>query len=143
MLQITKIMPPSTMLVTTGEKFTEDMYDEHGLIESKKGDLKPYQRVVAVGDMVRNCKVGDMVMVNIMHFAVFQYDPKSLQSDAQQVNKIKEFRFNWIDLYNEDGTSQECLYMDQQDIMFAFEGKEVQGKKNPIIVPENSPLIIN
>ena len=143
MLQITKIVPPSTMIVTTGEKFTEDMYDEHGLIESKKGDLKQYQKVVAVGPMVRNCKVGDMVMINFMHFAVLQYDPKSLQSDAQQVNKIKEFRFNWVDLYNEDGSSQECLYMDQQDIVFAFEGKEVQGKKNPIIVPENSPLIIN
>ena len=143
MLQITKIMPPSTMLVTTGEKFAEDMYDEHGLIESKKGDLKPYQKVVAIGPMVRNIKVGDMVMINVMHFAVFQYDSKSLQSDAREVNKIKEFRFNWIDLYDEDGGVQECLYMDQQDIMFAFEGKEVQGKKNSIILPKSNPIITN
>lgn len=141
MLKITEIRPLSTAIVVTGEKYKEDMYDDHGLIESKQGDLKTYQRVVAVGPMVRNVKVGDLVMINIMHFAVMQYDPNSLKQDMG-MNKVKEWKFNWITLTDKEGKSQDCLFMDEHDLLFAFEGEEVQGVKNPIIVPNNKKIII-
>ena len=142
MLKIQKIKPMATRLVVTGEKFTEDMYDEHGIIESKKGDLKTYQKVLEVGPMVRDVKPGDMVMINFMHYAVMQYDPNSLKGDMG-MNKVKEFRFNRVDLYDENGDSQECLYIDQQDIIFAFEGDEVQGCKKPIILPKDKEIMLN
>jgi len=138
MLKISKVTPMSTRMLVTGDKFKEDMFNDRGFLESNKGDLKVYQKVLAVGPMVRDIKPGDMVMIDFMHYAVMQYDPNSLKGDMG-MNKVKSFKFNWVDLYDKDDNVQECLYIDQQDVIFSFEGEEVQGKKKgqPIIVPEN------
>ena len=142
MLKITKINPVATRMLVTGEVYSEDMYNEHGIIESKKGDMKEYQTVIAVGPMVREIKVGDTVMLNMMHFAVMQYDSNSIKKDMG-MQKIKGYQFPKIELTKEDGSNQECLYIDQQDIVFSFEGEEVQGKKNTIITPEKKGIILN
>ena len=142
MLNITKINPVATRMLVTGEVYSEDMYNEHGIIESKKGDMKEYQTVIAVGPMVRDIKVGDKVMLNMMHFAVMQYDSNSIKKDMG-MQKIKGFQFPKMELTKEDGSKQECLYIDQQDIVFSFEGEEVQGKKNPIIMPADKKIIAN
>lgn len=142
MLKIKKIKPLFTSIVTTGEKYSEDMYDEHGLIECKKGDLKTYQKVVAVGDMVRGINVGDQVMINVMNYAVRKYDPNSIKNDMD-MNKVIDFKFNWIQVDDEEGNPQDCLLLNDRDILFAFEGEEVQGAKNPIIVPEKPKIIMS
>ena len=142
MLEITKINPVATRMLVTGEVYSEDMYNDHGIIENKKGDMKEYQTVVEVGPMVRDIKVGDKVMLNMMHFAVLQYDKNSIKNDMG-MQKIKGYQFPKIELTKEDGSKQECLYIDQQDIVFSFEGKEVQGKKNPIIIPEKKGITLN
>jgi hypothetical protein len=141
MLKIEKIKPVATRMLVTGDVYTEDMYNEHVIIESKKGDMKEYQEVLEVGPMVRDLKPGDKVMLNMMHFAVMQYDPNSIKKDMG-MQKIKGYQFPKIELTNKDGSKQECLYIDQQDIVFSFEGEEVQGKKNPIITPSKS-IIMN
>ena len=141
MLKIKKFKPMFTSILVTGNKYTEDMYDDHGLIENKMGDLKTYQTVLEVGSSVRDIKVGDQVMINVMHYVVMQYDPNSVKNDMG-MNKIKEFRFNWVTIENEEGKPQECLFIDQQDVLFAFEGEEVQGVKNPIIVPKEKKIIL-
>lgn len=142
MLKITKINPVATRMLVTGEVYSEDMYNEHGIIENKKGDMKEYQTVIAVGPMVRDIKIGDKVMLNMMHFAVMQYDPNSIKKDMG-MQKIKGYQFPKIELTKEDDSKQECLYIDQQDIVFSFEGEEIQGKKNPIITPEKKGIILN
>lgn len=142
MLKITKIKPVATRMLVTGEVYSEDMYNEHGFIECKKGDMKEYQTVLEVGPMVRDIKVGDKVMLNMMHFAVMQYDPNSIKKDMG-MQKIKGYQFPKIELTNVDGSKKECLYIDQQDIVFSFEGEEIQGKKNPIIMPKNKEVILN
>ena len=136
MLKIKKFKPMFTSMLVTGEKYSEDMYDDHGLIECKKGDLKTYQKVLEVGPSVRDIKVGDMVMINIMHFAVMEYDPNSVKNDMG-MNKIKKWNFNWVTVNDQD-----CLVIDQQDVMFGFDGEEVQGVKNPIIVPKEKKIIL-
>jgi hypothetical protein len=141
MLKIEKIRPVATRMLVTGDVYTEDMYNEHGIIESKRGDMKEYQEVLEVGPMVRDLKPGDKVMLNMMHFAVMQYDPNSIKKDMG-MQKIKGYQFPKIELTNKDGSKQECLYIDQQDIVFSFEGEEVQGKKSPIITPSKS-IIMN
>ena len=142
MLKIEKIRPVATRMLVTGDVYTEDMYNEHGIIESKKGDMKEYQEVLEVGPMVRDLKPGDKVMLNMMHFAVMQYDTNSIKKDMG-MQKIKGYQFPKIELTKEDGSKQECLYIDQQDIVFSFEGEEVQGKKNPIIMPADKKIIEN
>ena len=137
MLKIEKIRPVATRMLVTGDVYTEDMYNEHGIIESKKGDMKEYQEVLEVGPMVRDLKPGDKVMLNMMHFAVMQYDPNSIKKDMG-MQKIKGYQFPKIELTKEDGSKQECLYIDQQDIVFSFDGEEIQGKKNLIITPSKT-----
>ena len=142
MLKITRIKPVATRMLVTGDVYEEDMYNDGGIIESKKGDMKEYQTVIEVGPMVRDIKVGDKIMLNMMHFAVMQYDPNSIKKDMG-MQKIKGYQFPKIELTKEDGSKQECLYIDQQDIVFSFEGEEIQGKKNPIIMPADKKIIAN
>jgi len=142
MLKIKKIKPAFTSIVTTGEKYAEDMYDNSGLIECKKGDLKTYQKVVAVGPLVRDIKVGDMVMINVLNYAVKKYDPNSLKEDMG-MNSTLGYKFNWVQVDDEDGNPQDCLFLSDRDILFSFEGEEVQGVKNPILVPGKKKIITN
>ena len=142
MLKIKKINPMFTSIVTTGEKFKEDMYDEHGVIEASAGDLKAYQKVIAVGPSVRGIEPGDTVMVNFMNYAVRKYKAGSMKENMEEYdNSIEGFKFNWITL-DVDGKPQECLLLSDRDVLFSFEGEEVQGKKPKtakakIIVPDN------
>jgi hypothetical protein len=142
MIKIKKIKPLFTNLVTTGEKYEQDMYDAHGLIECKKGDLKTYQTVVAVGPLVRDIQPGDKVMINVMNYAVRKYDPNSIKNDMD-MNKVIDFKFNWVQVDDEKGEPQDCLFLSDRDILFSFEGEEVQGNKNPIITPEKPKIIIS
>lgn len=142
MLKIEKIKPVATRILVTAEKFSEDMYNDHGIIESKKGDMKEYQKVLEVGPMVRDLKPGDKIMLNMMHFAILQHDPNSVKVDMG-MQKIKGYQFPIIELTNSDGSISPCMYIDQQDVVFSFEGDEVQGKKNPIIVPKDKKIIMN
>lgn len=141
MLKIKKLNPVATRMLVTGDVYSEDMYDEHGIIESKKGDMKEYQTVLEVGPMVRDLKIGDKVMLNKLHFAVMQIDPNSIKKDMG-MQKIKGYQFPKVEITTEEGI-KECLYIDQQDIVFSFEGEEVQGKKNPIIMPEKKDIVLN
>lgn len=140
MLKIKKLNPVATRMLVTGDVYSEDMYDEHGIIEGKKGDMKEYQTVLEVGPMVRDLKVGDKVMLNMLHFAVMQYDPNSIKGDMG-MNKIKGYQFPKVEITTGEGV-KECLYIDQQDVVFSFEGEEVQGNKNPIIT-KSTKIITN
>lgn len=142
MLEIKKLHPVATRMLVTGEVYSEDMYNDGGIIESKKGDMKEYQTVLEVGPMVRDLKPGDKIMLNMLHFAIYNYDENSIKNDMG-MRKIKGYQFPKVEITNEDGSKQECLYIDQQDVVFSYEGEEVQGKKNPIITPQKKGIILN
>lgn len=138
MLHIKKIKPLFTSIVTTGDKYEEDMYD-NGLIVARKGDLKTYQKIIAVGSSVRDIKEGDQVMINVMNYAVRKYNKNSIQNDMDN-NPVLEFKFNWITMDDEDGNSKECLLLNDRDVLFAFEGEE---KNERLIVPDKPKVIVN
>lgn len=131
MLHIKKIKPLFTSVVTTGERYEEDMV-ENGLIVANKGDLKTYQKVVAVGETVRGVEVGDTVMINIANYAVRQYDPNSVKNDMG-MNKVIKYAFNWLKIDDEKGEPMDCLLLSDRDLLFAFEGEE---KNEPVIIPQ-------
>ncbi len=136
-LKIRSVKPMFTGIVTTGEKFKEDMYD-NGLIVAKKGDLKTYQTVIAIGDTVRGINVGDKVMINVMNYAVKRYDKNSLQNDMDN-NPTLRYSFPWLTIEAEEGKPQECLLLNDRDILFVFEGEEIQGSK--IMTPKKELLL--
>ena len=135
-LHIKKIKPLNNYLVVTGEKYQEDMR-ENGIITANKGDLKLYQKVLAVGSSVRDIQVGDTVMINPINYIVRKYDKNSIQNDLDN-NPVLAYKFNWVVLDDENGTPQDCLLLNDRDIMYVFEGEEVNES---IIVP-NKPVIV-
>ncbi len=138
MLHIKKIKPLFTSIVTTGERYEEDMYD-NSLIVARKGDLKTYQKVIAVGSSVRDIKEGDQVMINVMNYAVKKYSKNSIQNDMDN-NPTVDFRFNWVTLDDSQGEPKECLLLNDRDILFAFEGEE---KNEKLIIPGKPKIIMN
>ena len=138
MLHIKKIKPLFNNLVTTAEKFEKDMIDGN-IIMAKKGDLKTWQKVIAVGSCVRDIEVGDMVMVNMENYAVKKYSKNSIQNDLDNNPSIR-YAFNWVEMDDEQGEPQECLLFSDRDIMYVFEGEE---KDDTIMVPKKTKLIIS
>ena len=132
MLRIRKIKPTYTTVITTACKFDKD--DKHnGVIMAKRGDLKVYQKVVAKGSMVKEFEVGDMVMINVDNYAVKRYSTNSIQNDMDN-NPTLKYQFNWITMENEDGELEDYLMLNDRDILYAFEGEEVD--ESVVQVPE-------
>ena len=127
-----------TNLLVTGDKYEEDMR-ENGIIVANKGDLKLYQKVLAVGSSVRDINVGDMVKFNPKNYAVMKYDPNSIKSDMD-MNKVLKWNFHWVTIDDEQGKPRECLMLTDRDIEYVFEGEETNES---IIIPDKPELIIN
>ena len=138
MLHIKKIKPLFTSIVTTGDKYVEDM-KEDGIIVAYKGDLKLYQKVLAVGSSVRDIQVGDTVMIDPKNYAVMKYDKNSLKNDMD-MNQIVKWNLPWVIIDDENGKPQDCLLLNDRDIKFVFEGEE---KADSIILPDKPVIITN
>ena len=131
MLKIKTIKPMFDSLVTTMNKYEEDGY-ENGVIVKQAGVLKEYQKVIAVGPTVRNIEVGDMVMINPIRYAKMKHKEGSLKNGVITDNPVIGYEFKTVTINDE-----ECLYLQSQDIMYSFEGEEVEDKKDNLILPDN------
>lgn len=140
MLHIKTIKPLFTNILVTGDKYEEDE-KQNGLIIAKKGDLKLYQTVMAVGSMVRDIKTGDKVMINPKQYAVKKYDPNSVKEDMG-MNSTIGYNMPWVTIDDAEGSPQECLLLVDRDIEFVFEGEEIQEEpKSKLIVPKNKIML--
>lgn len=133
MLHIRKIKPLFTSIITTGDKFEKDLI-ENGVLIASKGDLKVWQKVIAVGSMVKEINVGDMVMIDIDHFAFKKYNKNSVQNDMDN-NPVLGYHFNWVTVEEKDGEPKECLLLNDRDIQYVFEGEE----KDDVIIKPGTP----
>ena len=139
MLKIKTIKPLFTSIVTTGDKFEKDV-TVGGIIQQdqKKGDLKLYQKVLAVGSAVRDIRIGDMVMINPIAYVRKKYPKESVQNDMDN-NPTLSINIPTVPVTDEKGNIQECLLLTDRDIQFVFEGEEVNES---IIIPEKKKLIL-
>ena len=131
MLKIKSIKPMFDSLVTTMNKYEQDGF-ENGVIVKQAGSLKEYQTVIAVGPAVRNIEVGDTVMINPIRYAKMMHKEGSLKNGVITDNPVIGYEFKTVTINDE-----ECLYLQSQDIMYSFEGEEVEDKKDNIILPDN------
>jgi len=134
MLHIKKVKPLHNNIVTTAERFDKDV-KEHGIIISKKGDLKVWQTVLAVGNFIQEIKVGDKVMINFGGYAVKKYDKNSLQNDLDN-NPTLTYALNWVTMDDKNGNPQDCLLLTDRDIMYVFEGEEKEEVIELPVVPK-------
>lgn len=71
-----------TGVVTTAMRYVGDVKTESGLYMATKmdGQLNFYQRVVAVGDMVKGINEGDIVRINFKRYAVAKHTPGAIDA---------------------------------------------------------------
>lgn len=138
MLHIKSVKPLFTNIITTGERFGKDLVS-NGVIIASKGDLKAWQKVLYKGSSVRDIEVGDTVMVNFQNYAVKRYSKDSLQNDMDN-NPTLQYAFNWVTIDDEEGNPQECLLLNDRDILYAFEGEETD---DPVIEIPKKKIYLN
>ena len=135
MLHIKKIKPMFTSIVTTADKYEKDEVI-NGLLQPTNGKLKFYQKVIAIGPMVRGIQEGDTVMINPANYEVRKYDKNSLQNDMDN-NKVIRYEFNYVVIDDENGVPKECLLLQDRDILYTFEGEE-----RPETLMQDKPKLI-
>ena len=140
MIRIKKIKPLFTSVVTTMDRYTEDVTLESGLIDTTKqqGGIKEYQTVVAVGGSVRDIKVGDLVCINPIRYAVKKHQEGSLKDGVITDNPVIRFDFPTIEM-----NGKQYLYLQDRDIDFVIEEFEEISELSPqpLILPEDKKII--
>lgn len=89
---IKKLKPQFTTVLTTLD-FYEDDYVVNGVIAAPKGTLKLYQRVVAIGDNVRNVKEGDLVLLNFANYKQRKFRDDSIKGDIEKMEDVEIYDF--------------------------------------------------
>lgn len=139
MLVIKKIQPMYTKILTTMCKYEEDEMIAGGLIDSTKtqGTLKEYQTVIAVGNSVRNVKVGDLVCINPERYAVKKHEAGSLKDGVITDNPVIKYNFNIMEL---EGVPH--LLLDENDVSFIItDYEEVKEQKSDLYVPKTQIIM--
>lgn len=146
MLELRKIKPMFSQVLVTEELYGYDDYNAANIITAVKGDIKPYQTVLAVGDDVKFVKPGDIVAINFYKYAELANEPNSVKAIGS--NDMVKLRLNEVELTDENGETQVCFLIDQRDIKYIIEdGREVVynnddtlkeiPKKKKLILPDN------
>lgn len=128
-INILKIKPMFTKVVVTMDKYEAPLFTDGGLIVKGKldGDLKEYQKVVAIGNMVHEIKEGDLVKLNLIRYARTEHQDNSLKNGIITDNPIISYDIESIKM---DGI--EYLIIDDRDIEFIIEDYE-EYDDNPAI----------
>ena len=134
MLNIKKIKPMANFLVTTKEEYNDEDIKKGEVIVKVKGTLKEYQKVVAIGPMVRGIQVGDIVCINPKRYAKYKHNPGSLKDGVITDNPVVAYNFNVIEL---DHVPH--LLLTDQDIDFVIE--EWEDEKLPANIPEKKIIV--
>ena len=135
MLKIKKIKPMFNYILVTKDVYTDKDVDTDIFYRQLEGSIKEYQKVLAVGDMVRNIKEGDLVKINPERYAQHKHPAGSLKDGVIEDNPVVAYKFKIVEL--ED---KQCLLLTEQDIEFIVEDFTEEAPKI-IQVPEKKILI--
>lgn len=132
MLKIKSIKPMHTKLVVTAERYEENATSS-GLILKTAGSVKEYQKVIAVGDMVRGIKVGDLVMINPARYMKRQFNDNSLREDFVE-NPVVSVNIPTVEMDGvsyfiiDSGTDVDYIIDDYEEVPEAPKSTIIQSK---------------
>mgnify|MGYP005868504179 CR=1 FL=1 len=134
---IKSVKPLFNGIITTMSRYPVNMTVKNTklLDATKSGAVKEYQKVVAVGPMVRGIEVGDTVFINPKRYAVMKHKEGSLQDGVIKDNPVIGYNFDIIEI---DGV--EHLFLQDNDIKYVAEVEEFD--ENPTIVTEQPKVIV-
>lgn len=132
---IKKIKPLFNGLITTMDKYPKIVTTGTVIDPTKSGAVKEYQKVVAIGPMVRGIEVGDTVFINPSRYAVMKHKKGTLEDGIIKDNPVVGYNF---DIVNIDGVDH--LFLQDNDIKYVAEVEEFD--ENPTIVTDSNKLIL-
>lgn len=143
MLKLKEVKPVFNQVLVTEELYGYDDKDHAGIIIHRKGDIKPYQKVIAVGNDVKNVKPGDTVAINFYKYAELQEDPNSLK--ALKGNKMVKLHLNEVELTDDNDELLTCFIIDERDIkyiMTSFSEVAYKDDDTQVTLPNGNNLIL-
>lgn len=140
MLKINSIKPLFNKIVTTCDTYESDK-TKGGIIIKTDGTIKEYQRVEAIGSLVRDIKVGDLVLINPKRYIIPQHKEKRDESLKGVISDELTMGVNFPMV--EYGGKRHLLIYDQ-DIDYIIDGEEVKDEqpKSSLILPEDKKVIV-
>lgn len=129
-----------THLITTMDKYEEDITTTSGLIDTKrqKGTVKEYQKVIAVGSLVKDIKVGDMVLINPKNYRQLKHEKGSMKDGVITDNPVVGYNIPTVEINGE-----QFMYLDDRDIEYVIEDfEEVEDPKPSTIITPPKDIIV-
>lgn len=125
-------------IICTMDKYDEEEAKVGSIIDVKKiqNPIKEYQKVIAIGPMVKNVSIGDIVMINPKRYAKMKHQEGSLKDGIIGDNPVIAYNFNVIHL---DYTPY--LIITDQDVDFVVEEYEEINDSSNIIVPDTELIV--
>ena len=123
MFKIKKVRPLFTGIVTTATTIKGEVTTAGGLIidtTKMEGRMNNFQRVVAVGSMVKDIKEGDIVNINFKRYQMVKHVPGAIEDNIQADNMHYNYSIPMVII---DGV--EYLFLQANDIEFIVEDYEV------------------
>lgn len=127
-------------VITTMNKYSDEELKSGNIIDIHKvnNPIREYQEVIAVGPMVRNVAVGDLVVINPKRYGKMLHKEGSLKDGVIGDNPVVSYNFNVIELDHNP-----YLLLLDQDIDFIIEEYEEEENtpQSSIIMPSNDIII--
>lgn len=139
MLKIKKLKPMFTHLITTMDKYEDDVITG-GIIDThrQKGSVKEYQKVIAVGSLVRDIKVGDVVLINPKNYRILKHEKGSMKDGVITDNPVVGYNIPTVEINGEL-----FMYLNDNDIEYIVEEyEEVEDPKPSTIITPPTDIIV-
>ena len=130
-MNVKKVRLRSNYVLVTNDVYTAK--DFEGKLQAKMdGALKEFQKVVAVGPVVKDIEVGDIVCINPARYAEVKYKENSIKNDIEGLmTPITRYHFNIVEMNH-----QNYILLTDQDIFYVVEDFDPEEDiQNNLILP--------
>lgn len=127
-------------LITTMDKYEEDVMTASGLIDTKKqkGSVKEYQKVIAVGPYVKYVKEGDLVLINPKNYRQLKHEAGSMKDGVICDNPVVSYNIPIVEM-----NGKQYMYLSDNDIEYIVdEYEEVEDPKPSTIYTPPKNIIV-
>lgn len=135
-MNIKKIKPVFTGILTTAEVYEYDSTTDGGIVTKTKGALKEIQKVLAVGSCVKEVKEGDYICVNPVRYRVMKHQEGSLKDGVISDNMVARYNFPIIEL---DG--KPYMLLEDRDVHYIVE-EFTEDVPNQGIIRQDTTIIV-
>lgn len=134
MLKLKKITPTFNHILVTKNLRDHDEYD-NGVLVRPAGSVKEWQTVVAVGPTVKNCKEGDVIMVDPVRYAKNKHADGTMQDGVVSDNVTVAYLIPYITI-----DDKEYMYLYDTDIQFVINEYEETEDLPPLYTTSTNIL---